>query len=184
MKNKAVFAGILAGVLAVSLIGVQTVVASISGPAWAQVTGFDAEALNDNISKLTLTTNGDIPRQPDAFVNGNVVVGFAWADLDTGEVFVITIHPVLGRDAHQNPDSWHAHTATLDFGDGNPNFCVVSIDSTPTSGISINGNTASVNVKNSDLPFELDDIDGAVGFVINGSGECAAPGLGVNVVTP
>ncbi|HEV8386838.1 MAG TPA: hypothetical protein VGQ03_04370 [Nitrososphaera sp.] len=184
MNSKLVFAGIFAGVLVASLVGVQSVLATIAGPGWAEVVSFTATAQNDNISKLTVTTNGEISRQPDEFVGENAVVGFAWADLNTGEVFVITIHPVLGRDAHQNPDSWHAHTATLSplGGTGNPDFCVVSIDTTPTAGINIQGNTASVTVNTSDLPFTLSEIDGAVGFVINGGAAGCTSGLGVDVV--
>src|SRR6185503_1889165 len=134
----------IAAVAAV-LITTQLAFASISAPAWAVVSYFDVKS-NSGITMLSLATGGDIPRKPDEFVSSNAVGGFAWADLDTGKVFVTTIHPVLGRDSHQNPDSWHAHTASLSFSDGNPNFCVESIDSTPTAGISISGSNMKVNV--------------------------------------
>lgn len=158
--------------------------AIISGPAWTQVTSSDVVSKNGKIAQLSLTSSGDIPRKPDDFVNANVVAGFAWADLDTGKVFVTTIHTVLGRDSHQNPDSWHAHTVSLSFGDGNPNFCVESIDSTPTAGISISGSNMKVNVGIDKLPFAPEDVDAAVGFVINPSSECTTTGLGVDVVGP
>lgn len=91
---------------------------------------------------------------------------------------------MLGRDSHQNPDSWHAHTASLSFSDGNPNFCVESIDSTPTAGISISGSNMKVNVGIDKLPYAPEDVDAAVGFVINPSSECTTTGLGVDVVGP
>src|SRR6185503_16189936 len=167
----------IAAVAAV-LITTQLAFASISAPAWAVVSSFDVKA-NNGITMLSLATGGDIPRKPDEFVNNNAVAGFAWADLDTGKVFVTTIHPVLGRDSNQNPDSWHAHTATLTTGQNGHNFCVASIDSTPTAGISISGDSMSVSVQASNLPFAPGDIDGAVGFVINPDGACGS-GLAVD----
>lgn len=59
-----------------------------------------------------------------------------------------------------------------------------SIDSTPTAGISISGSSMKVNVDADKLPFAPEDVDAAVGFVINGSGECTTTGLGVDVVGP
>jgi len=174
---------IIFGILAATFVGTNVAMATISGPANFVVGSFTAVNQGQNLAELSATTGADISRQPDAFVNSHAVAGIAWADLDIGKVFVTTIHPVLGRDSHQNPDSWHAHTATLSKGAGSADFCVVSIDSTPTAGISIKGNTISVNVKQSDLPYAVSDIDGAVGFVIDPEEACTS-GLGVSVVTP
>ncbi|MEM2785477.1 MAG: hypothetical protein QXW37_06210 [Candidatus Nitrosotenuis sp.] len=47
-----------------------------------------------------------------------------------------------------------------------------SIDAAPTVGILIKGNTISINVKQSDLPFNVSDANGAVGFVIEPEAAC------------
>jgi len=161
------------------------VLAAGIGPAWLNVPGlsdFTATNQNDNMVKLSVTTDGPIPRHADEFVLANPVVGFAWADLDSGKVIVATIHPMLGRDSHQNPDAWHLHTATLSGGATAPNdFCVASIDSSPTAGIAIRGNTMQINVSASDLPVAPSAFDAAVGFTIQGDGACAS-GLAVRLL--
>ena len=152
--------------------------AAVAGPAWLNVPGlstFTATNQNDQMVKLSVTTDGPIPRRADTFINSNPVVGFAWADLDSGKVLVATIHPVLGRDSHQNPDAWHVHTATLGGGATLPNdFCVASIDSSPTAGIEIRGNTMRINVRASALPVAPSAFDAAVGFTIQGDPACAS----------
>jgi len=169
--------GLALGLLCAAF-AVGPVLAAAIGPAWLNVPGlsaFTAANQNDNMVKLSVTTDGQIPRRADAFVNSNPVVGFAWADLDSGKVLVATIHPVLGRDSHQNPDAWHVHTATLGGGATAPNdFCVASIDSSPTAGIEIQGNTMRINVSASDLPLAPSAFDAAVGFTIQGDPACAS----------
>ena len=167
----------------VAMVGAQAVTASLAGPAYLAVTSFTAVSQNGETAKLSVTTKGAIPRQPDSFINSNPVVGLAWADLDTGKVLVTTIHPVIGRDSQQNPDSWHAHTATLTGGATAPHdFCVASIDSTPTAGISIHGATMNVNVRKSSLPVAPEAFDTAVGFTIQPDTACAS-GLAVQIST-
>lgn len=154
-----------------------------SGPSYLQVSSFGATAQNANLAKLSATTAGAIPTKPDTFITSNLVVGIAWADLQAGKVFVITIHPLLGRDSNQRPDSWHAHTATLAGGATAPNdFCVVSIDSTPTAGIQIHGNQLDVNVRTDALPVAPSAFDAAVGFTIQPDSGCGS-GLAVRVVS-
>jgi len=156
--------------------------AVVSTPDWIVVDSA-SKIQQGNLVKLTASTGDNIPRKPDAYVQDHAVAGIAWADLDTGKVLVATIHPVLGRDSNQNPDSWHIHTATLSpHVGGSPDFCVVSIDSTPTAGISIVGKTIGINIKNDKLPVPIGDIDGAVGFTIDGgyATECTST-LGVNI---
>ena len=172
-----------AALLTVAVVGARAVSASLAGPPYLVVTSFTAASQNAETAKLSVTTNGAIPRQPDSFINSNPVVGLAWADLDTGKVFVTTIHPVLGRDSHQNPDGWHPHTATLTGGATRPHdFCVASIDSTPTSGISIHDANMNVNVQKSSLPVAPEAFDAAVGFTIQADTACAS-GLAVQIST-
>lgn len=171
---------IIAGIIVTAFVGINTVTA-LSGPDYLVVNSFTATTQNANHVKFSATTGGEIPRKPTEFISDHAVAGIAWADLDTGKVFVATIHPTLGRDSNQNPDSWHTHVATLSAGAGAADFCVASIDATPTAGISIKGSTISINVKQSDLPFSVSEVDGAVGFVIDPEAACAS-GLGVSVL--
>jgi len=182
MKRRLLFLAVLA--LAVGgLLTPSGVLASGLGPAYLHVSSFSAGLLNPNLANLSVSTGSSIPRQPDAYILANPVVGIAWADLDSGKVFVVTIHPVLGRDSHQDPDSWHAHTATLAGGASAPNdFCVASIDSTPTAGIQIHGNQLDVNVRSDALPVAPSAFDAAVGFTIQPDSACASS-LAVRVVS-
>ncbi len=181
MKGSFVIAAV-ACVLAAASIGAVAVLAAGTGPSYLQVESWSATAQNENAARLSVTTGGDIARQADAFIGSNPVVGLAWADLNTGKVFVTTIHPVLGRDSHQSPDGWHAHTATLTGGATAPNdFCVASIDSTPTAGIQIQDDTMTVNVRADQLPVAPSAFDAAVGFTIQPDAACAS-GLAVRTV--
>lgn len=171
------------GALSAMVIGVAATLGSAPGADYAQVNSFSAAAQNGNLARLSVSVDGSIPRQADVFIRSHAVVGLAWVDADTAKVFVTTIHPVLGRDSHQNPDAWHAHTATLGGGATAPNdLCVLSIDSTPTAGIAINGDTMVVNVSLDSLPVAPSAFDAAVGFTIEGDSACAS-GLAVRMVS-
>jgi len=182
MRKKLSLMLVAPGLAITVALGAGTATASGSGPAYLHVVDWSASLQSDGLARLSVVTEGAIPRSADAFINSHAVVGLAWADLDSGRVFVTTIHPVLGRDSHQNPDSWHAHTATLSGGATAPNdFCVASIDATPTSGIAITGNTMTVNVQVDRLPVPASAFDAAVGFTIEPDSGCGS-GLAVRVV--
>lgn len=171
------------GIAVVSLVGLSAALAAAPGPDYLDVVAFTASAQNEHLAKLSVTTKASIPREPDAFISSNPVVGIAWADLDSGKVLVVTIHPVIGRDSNQRPDDWHAHTATLASGATAPNdFCLASIDSAPTAGIPIEGATMRVNIRMNELPVAPGAFDAAVGFTVQVDGACAS-GLGVRVST-
>jgi hypothetical protein len=157
--------------------------ASSAGPPYLAVTGFSATVEHGNLAKLSVTTKAPIPRHPDAFIRANPVVGFAWADLATSKAVVVTIHPAIGRDSRQDPNGWHAHTVTLGTGATAPNdFCLASIDSSPTAGISVHANAMHVNVRTRVLPFAVSAIDTAVGFTVQKDTACGS-GLAVRVST-
>jgi hypothetical protein len=178
MKPSLVLATLVAGVAVAAVLAVA-VLAAAPGPDYLDVAAWNARSLNDNAARLSVTTRDEIPRQPDAFIGAQPVVGLAWADLATRKAFVTTIHPVIGRDSHQNPDAWHAHTVTLASGATAPNdFCLASIDSTPTAGIQIHGSTMRVNVRQSELPVAPEAIDAAAGFTVVPDAACAS-GLAV-----
>ena len=177
--------------LTIALIAVPAVFAAIvgfavaaaPGPDYLEVASWQATAKNGNTARLAATTKAAIPRHPDAFVRSNPVVGIAWADLQTGKAFVVTIHPVIGRDSHQNPRAWHAHTVTLAAGATAPNdFCLAGINSSPTAGIVIQGTTIKANVRASALPVPVAAFDTAVGFTVQTDAACASR-LGVRIST-
>ncbi|HSB83652.1 MAG TPA: hypothetical protein VLD64_04110, partial [Nitrosarchaeum sp.] len=171
----------LLGLSFAAIFTVSMMTYAFASPSWTTVTDFNKGSVG-NIAVLQLTTGGNIPHRADSFVSSNAVVGFAWADLDTAKLVVATIHPVLGRDSHQNPDAWHIHTATLTSGANGHPFCLASVDSTPEAGVSINQDSMVVRLNSADLPYALDDIDGAVGFTLNGEPACPpVPGLGIGV---
>lgn len=175
---------------AANLAVAALVVAAQPGPSYLAVDSWFASAVNDHIVTVSATTNGSIPRRADAFIADNVIVGLAWADLDTGTVLVATIHPVLGRDSNQRPDSWHLHTAQLAGGATSPNdFCLVAVPSTPTAGIRVQGSTITATLPASSLPdagegpISIDDFDAAVGFTVHPGDEGCTTGLGVRIRT-
>jgi len=93
-----------------------------------------------------------------------------------------------GATRTSGPDSWHLHTVTLAGGAAAPNdLCLVSVDSTPTAGIAIDGNKMTLNLSASKLPghgaVSAGDLDGAVGFTVHGGDAGCATGLGVRVRT-
>jgi hypothetical protein len=186
---KSILSAGFAGTVAVLLL-VGTVLASQTGPGYLAVQSFAAAANNANSVRLSATTDGAIPRQSDAFIGSELIVGIAWADLDTGTALVATIHPLLGRDSRQRPDAWHLHSVQLGGGATAPNdFCLVSVLSTPTAGIQISGSTIEVNLPAWQMPVSggslvsADDIDAAVGFTVHSGDAGCATGLAVRIST-
>jgi hypothetical protein len=182
--------GALALALAANLALTAVVAGAQAGPSYLAVGGWSAGAVGQNLVRLSATTNGSIPKRADQFITDNLIVGIAWADLGTGTALVATIHPTLGRDSNQRPDSWHLHTVQLAGGATAPNdFCLVSVNSTPTAGINIQGSTIRINVRASMLPdagngpISVGAFDAAVGFTVHGGDAGCATGLGVRVRT-
>lgn len=180
MTRKRLLAALVMGVLVTALFPFLAG-ASAPGPAYLAVASFNATAQHKNLAKLSVTSKAAIPRHPDAFIRSNPVVGFAWADFATSKAFVVTIHPAIGRDSRQNPGGWHAHTVSLTTGATAPHdFCLASIDSSPTTGIQVHGKTMRVNVRSKVLPFGASAIDAAVGFTLQRDSACSS-GLAVVV---
>jgi hypothetical protein len=174
---------VLGTLVAVFAAVVGFAVAAAPGPDYLEVTSWQAVAKNNSTVRLSATTKARIPRHPDTFIRSNPVVGIAWADLQTGKVFLVTIHPVIGRDSHQNPRAWHAHTATLAAGATAPNdFCLGAITSSPTAGIAIQGATVTINTRASVLPVPTPAFDVATGFTVQTDAACGSR-LGVRLST-
>ena len=189
-RIRAVVARAVAVALVATLGGAALVAGSQAGPGYLSVGSWTADAVSSRTVRVSATTNGAIPKQPDSFIAGNVISGIAWADLGTGTALVATIHPALGRDSHQRPAGWHLHTVQLAGGATGPNdFCLVAVTSTPTAGIRIQGSTMTIDLAASKLPdggsgpISVDDIDAAVGFTVHGGDAGCATGLGVRIRT-
>ncbi len=164
-----------------SLLSVQIAYASVSAPVpYMEVTSSTESVQNANLAKFTLTAGGTIPTSPDAFISSNIAVGYAWADLATGKALVAVIHPTF-VDSRQEPDGWHVHTVSLTGGATSPNdFCVASVDSAPTAGINISGDSLEVNILQSKLPVgeTPSSLSAVVGFTLQSDTACAS-GLAV-----
>jgi hypothetical protein len=174
----------IAGAIVANLALAAVVAGAQAGPSYLAVADWSAAALSSNVVMLSATTNGSIPKRPDAFIGDNAIVGLAWADLGTGTALVATIHPVIGRDSNQRPDQWHLHTVQLAGGATAPNdFCLVAVTSTPTAGISIQGSTFTARIAASALPVSIGELDAAVGFTVHGGDAGCVTGLGVRVRT-
>ena len=174
----------IAGAVVANLALAAVVAGAEAGPGYLAVADWSATALSPTTVMLSATTNGSIPKRPDAFIGDNAIVGLAWADLGTGTALVATIHPVIGRDSNQRPDQWHLHTVQLAGGATAPNdFCLVAVTSTPTAGISIQGSTFTARISAADLPVSIGQLDAAVGFTVHGGDAGCATGLGVRVRT-
>ena len=184
MSSRRRSVGAIATAVAANLALAAVVAGAEAGPSYLAVSDWSAGATSPNTVRLSASTNGAIPKRADQFINDNVIVGIAWADLGTGTALVATIHPTLGRDSNQRPDGWHLHTVQLAGGATAPNdFCLVSVNSTPTAGIAIQGGSMTINLAASALPdgVSAGDLDAAVGFTVHGGDAGCATGLGVRV---
>jgi hypothetical protein len=164
-----------------SAVATGIAVASTPGPAHLSVSSWKAVSKSQGTAVLSVTTKAPIPVHPNAFIRSNPVVGFAWVDTQSNTAFVATIHPAIGRDSNQNPRAWHGHTVALTTGATAPDdFCLGSIASTPTVGLSIHGPTMKINVRRSRLPVPVSALDFATGFTVQVDHACTS-GLGVRV---
>ena len=133
-KTAQLFGLILSSILAIGLIGAPPALAQDT-PGYTEVTDSSAEETNGKI-KLTVTTDEDIPRLPDDFIDSVAGFGFAWLD-SQGKGIVAAIHPDFD-DSAQNPNAWHTHTVEVD---GN---CASVGDS--QGGVKIKDNTMTLQV--------------------------------------
>ncbi len=183
--KKVVSVGAMTAVLTISLVIAQIAYASAPEPVdYMTVVSGSGISQNQNLAIFTVTANGAIPTTPDSFINDNIAVGYAWADVHTGKALVAVTHPSF-RDSTQNPTSWHTHTVSLTGGAKKPNdFCVASVDSSPTAGITISSNTMTVNISQDSLPGgeTPSSLSAVVGFTLQSDSKCAS-GLAVLTYT-
>jgi hypothetical protein len=181
MRHKMRYAFAVTALLGATVVAVAF--ASTPGPSYLSVSSWKAASKSKGTAVLSVTTTASIPVHPNTFIRSNPVVGFAWVDTQTSSAFVATIHPAIGRDSNQNPRAWHGHTVTLTTGATSPDdFCLGSIASTPTVGLSIHGATMKINVRKSRLPVATTAFDLATGFTVQVDHACTS-GLGVRAST-
>ena len=163
--------------------GASRSVSIASTPSYAGLDDAAAEQRGGSVG-LMVDASGSIPRFPDEFLSSVAVFGYAWADLGTGRGIVAVIHPVIGRDSHQNPEGWHTHPVQLAGGTkpaGTSDFCIVSIG-TSQGGIAIQGDVLRVQMSEHWAGVAASALDVAAAFKVQGDTGCAATGLGVVVL--
>ena len=159
-------------------LGVAGIV-PLSTPAYGALDGASASASGGSLS-LWVDAGGSIPRFPDAYVGSVAVFGYGWVDGDTGAGLVAVIHPVIGRDSHQNPDGWHTHPVQLTAGAAF-NFCIVSIGGSQ-GGLSIHDDELAVRIAERWAGVSAAALDVAAAFVVRADAGCTATGLAVEVL--
>ena len=100
--------------------GVSANISLLSTPAYTAVDAASAAGTAGSLH-LSIDAGGVIPRFPDQFIQSVAVFGYGWVDAQTGRGVVAVIHPLIGRDSHQNPDGWHTHPVTLAGGTASSN---------------------------------------------------------------
>ncbi|MEO9277261.1 MAG: hypothetical protein ABI340_05745 [Nitrososphaera sp.] len=163
---------ILLGISLAAVFAVFMIVPVMAAESWQHVESSSVTS-NGKTSTLSVVAADQIPHQT------STLGGFAWVYADgPNTVFVATSHTGV-RDSTQNPDGWHTHNVNLAFGASTgSDACITGLSDT-NAGLSINGDTLSVHVRNSELTGPLSST--AVAFTIVPDPGCAGTGLGVNV---
>lgn len=158
--------------------GISSVVPA-STPAYGALDGASASASGGSL-RLSVNAGGSIPRFPDGYIESVAVFGYAWVDGDTGAGLVAVIHPMIGRDSHQNPDGWHTHPVQLTTGAAF-DFCIVSIGGSQ-GGLSLQGDELAVRIAERWAGVSAAALDVAAAFIVRQDAGCTATGLGVEVL--
>jgi hypothetical protein len=180
--NARLAAGITVTV-AIAAIIASPVLSALAAPAYTTVTSSSVTS-NPAGKKyvFSATTGGAIPHTPDSYTSTKLVFGYAWLDAfplvtPTNGVLAV-IHPGV-VDSTQNPNGWHAHTATL-----NAAGCVTGVADI-NAGVGINGNTVKINMRASEATVTPTTFVAAAAFeLVVDAATCPAPLPGLKVVTP
>lgn len=158
--------------LSVAILVAVAITPAMATSSWQHVVSASVTPKNDQTTTLSVTALDNIPRHTD------VLGGFAWVYAGgPNTAFVAVTHSGV-RDSNQNPDGWHAHNVKLAFGQSTgSNACITGL-SDANVGLSIQGNTLTVNARNSELTGPYSGTAAAFTIVVDGG--CAS-GLGVNL---
>ena len=161
---------ILGASLAVLFTAFMIVPVMATGPeTWQHVVSSSVNSKNAQTSTLTVNAADNIP------THTGVLGGFAWIYANGPNTAIVAATHNGVRDSAQNPDGWHAHNVQLGPGGQNSDACITGL-SDANVGLSIHGNTISMNVRNSELTGPLSST--AAAFTIVADSGCGS-GLGV-----
>ena len=175
MGKRALLGVVIAIVFALSTI---TVSLAFADGEWKDLTSATKRVAGNSLH-LTSTAIGPIPRGEAIFdetVVKKVSVGHGWLDLDDddgdGKIsgIITGVHPILGRDSKQNPDSLHTHVIEARPAP-NPNltaeYCLVFLElGDIQSGIRVTQNTIRVTTSLDKTGIDPNSLDTAVAYVI------------------
>ena len=170
MTKTVLLGATLAAILVVSVMGY----AFASGASWQGIVSDAVVAKNSKTTTLKIEATDTVPRQ------AGILAGFAWLYADGPDsAFAITTHNAGDvdadgdhptndvRDSLQNKDGWHGHNVILDAGTALSTLCIKEISDAPTSGIALNQENVSVNVRNSVLTGPLSTASAAFDIVVD-----------------
>jgi hypothetical protein len=158
-------------VVAVLLMVATVTMSATAQESWQHVDSSSVSPKNTQTSTLTVVAAGNIPRHTDVFG------GFAWIYADGPNTAIVAATHDGVRDSLQNPDGWHAHNVQLGGTGANSDLCITGVFDVK-AGLSIHGDTLSMQVRNSDLTGTLSNT--AVAFTIVPDSDCSS-GLGVTL---
>ena len=166
MNAKIIFGASLAAVFAVFMIAPAM---ATGAETWQHVVSSSVNSKNPQTSVLSVSAADSIP------THTGVLGGFAWIYAGGPNTAIVAATHSGVRDSIQNPDGWHAHNVQLGPGGQNSDACIVGL-SDANVGLSIQGNTLSMSVRNSELTGTLSNT--AAAFTIVPDAGCGS-GLGV-----
>jgi hypothetical protein len=141
-----------------------------TGPAsWQHVVSSSVDSKNSHTSTLSVKAADNIPKHTDVWG------GFAWLYASGPDQAIVAVTHNGVKDSHQNPNGWHAHNVQLGAPGSNSDACITGL-SDANVGLSIHGDTLSMNVRNSELTGQLSNA--ATAFTIVPDTGCTS-GLGV-----
>lgn len=166
-------------IAAVVLLSAATITPALAQPSYTQLLKATVSTTPGSVM-LSVTTGGNIPRFPDAFIQSVLVFGYAWVNANTGQGLVAAIHPSF-RDSSQNPSAWHTHTVVLSSGTSTSNFCIQQLG-TSAGGLTIINNVLGVNTGIAQAGSFIPNVGAS--FIVQHDPGCTTTGLGVKILNP
>ncbi len=182
MRPRGLVVGFSLAISALLLLTMPPAVASTL-PAYTELTSASAAQAGAELL-LSVSTEGAIPRFPDAYMNSVLAFGYAWVDATTGAGVVLVIHPSF-VDSLENPTGWHTHAIALTTGTAKSTFCLVSATDAQ-GGIVVAGSSATLKEPDVYSGVSASDLSVAAAFVAQPDSGCptSSTGLGVVVLSP
>ncbi len=147
MMQKLVFLSVMFSLAMLISINYAT-----AAPSWLSVDNYDVQ-VNENTTILSVESLSNIAQFTDEDISAmGDVVGYGWTD-DFSDVFITRISAVPQYGPEYQND-WFSHIFTFNRVN-ETTFCVVDFKQPhPVTTIIINENNLTVEINNSDLPFD------------------------------